>query len=56
MWTGSKIVKQKMIKILCDDSTGCKEAGIDDDYHRSRQRQTLNMSVTWMRISFDNLQ
>ena len=33
-----------MIEILCDDSTGCKEAG-NNDYPRSRQRQTFNMSV-----------
>ena len=34
-----------MIEILCDDSTGCKEASNHDDYPRSRQRQTFNMSV-----------
>ena len=30
-----------MIEILCDDSTGCKEAGNNDDYNRCRQRQTF---------------
>ena len=39
-----------MIEILCDDSTSCKETGINIDYHRSRQRQTFNMSVKSMRI------
>ena len=42
-----------MIEILCDDSTSCKEAGDSNDYHRSRQRQTFNMSVKLMRISLD---
>ena len=41
-----------MIEILCDDSTICKEACNNNDYHRSRQRQTFNMSVKLMRISF----
>ena len=41
-----------MIEILCDDSTSCKEAC--DDYHRSRQRQTFNMSFKSMRISLDH--
>ena len=41
-----------MIEILCDDSTSCKEACDDNDYHRSRQRQTFNMSVKSMRISW----
>ena len=47
-----------MIKILCDDSTGRKAASYlyNDDYHRSRQQQTFDMSVTWMRMSFDPLQ
>ena len=45
-----------MIEMLCDDSTGCKEVGNNNDYHKSRQRQRFNMSVTWMRISFDHLQ
>ena len=40
-----------MIEILCDDSTSCKEACDNSDYHRSRQRQTFNMSVKSMRIS-----
>ena len=39
-----------MIEMLFDDSIGCKEADNNDDYHRSRQRLTFNMSVTWMRI------
>ena len=34
-----------MIEILCGDSTSCKEVGDNNDYHRSRQRQTFNMSV-----------
>ena len=34
-----------MIEILCDDFTSCKEACDNNDYHRSRQRQTFNMSV-----------
>ena len=42
-----------MIEILCDDSTICKEA-FDNDYHRSRQGQTFNMSVKSMRISLDH--
>ena len=40
-----------MIDLLCDDSTSCKEACDNNDYHRSRQRQTFNMSVKSMRIS-----
>ena len=43
-----------MIEILCDDSTSCKEACYNNDYHRSRQRQTFNMSVKSMRISLDH--
>ena len=39
-----------MIEILCDDSTSCKEACDNNDYHRSRQRQAFNMSVKSMRI------
>ena len=42
-----------MIEILCVDSTSCKEA-CDNDYHRSRQRQTFNMKVKSMRISLDH--
>ena len=42
-----------MIEILCDDSTSCKEACDNIDYHRSRQRQTFKMSVKLMRISLD---
>ena len=34
-----------MIEILCDDSTSCKEACDNNDYHRSKQRKTFNMSV-----------
>ena len=44
-----------MIEILCDDSTSCEEACDNNDYHRSRQRQTFNMSVNSMRISLDHL-
>ena len=43
-----------MIEILCDDSTSCKEACDNNDYHRSRQRQTFNLSVKSMRISLDH--
>ena len=43
-----------MIEILCDDSTSCKEAYDNNDYHRSRQRQTFNMSVKSMRNSLDH--
>ena len=43
-----------MIEILCDDSTSCKEACDNNDYHRSRQRQTFKMSVKLMRISLDH--
>ena len=43
-----------MIEILCDDSTSCKEACDNNDYHRSRQRQTFNMSVKSMRNSLDH--
>ena len=42
-----------MTEILCDDSSGCKEACDNNDYHRRRQRQTFNMSVKSMRISLD---
>ena len=44
-----------MIEILWDDSTSCKEASHNNDYHRSRQRQTFNMSVKSMRNSLDYL-
>ena len=44
-----------MIEIFCDDSTSCKEACDNNDYHRSRQRQTFNMSVKSMRNSVDHL-
>ena len=40
-----------MIEILCDDSTICKEACDNNDYHRSRHRQTFNMTVKSMGIS-----
>ena len=43
-----------MIEILCDDFTSCKEACDNNDYHRSRQRQTFNMSVKSMRNSLDH--
>ena len=43
-----------MIEILCDDSTSSKEACDNNDYHRSRQRHTFNMSVKPMRISLDH--
>ena len=42
-----------MIEILCDDSTSCKEACDNNDYHRNRQRQTFNMSVKSMSNSLD---
>ena len=45
-----------MIEILCDDSPGWKAACNNDDYHRSRQRQTFDMNVTWIRMSYDHLQ
>ena len=40
-----------MIEILCGGSTGWKVVSNNDDYHRSRQRQTFDISVTWMRMS-----
>ena len=43
-----------MIEILCDESTSCKEACDNNDYHRSRQQQTFNLSVKSMRISLDH--
>ena len=43
-----------MIEILCDDSTSCKEVCDNNDYHRSRQRQTFNMNVKSIRISLDH--
>ena len=43
-----------MIEILSDDSTSCKEACDNNDYHRSRQRQTFNTSDKSMRISLDH--
>ena len=43
-----------MIEILCDDSTSCKEACDNNNYHKCRQRQTFNMSVKLMRISLDH--
>ena len=43
-----------MIEILCDDSTSCKEACDNNDYHRSRHRQMFNMSVKSIRISLDH--
>ena len=43
-----------MIEKLCDDSTSCKEADDNNDYHRSRQRQTFKMSIKSMKISLDH--
>ena len=43
-----------MIEILSDDSTSCKEACDNNDYHRSRQRQTFHMSVKLIRNSLDH--
>ena len=43
-----------MIEILCDDSSSCMEACDNNVYHRSRQRQTFNMSVKSMRNSLDH--
>ena len=34
-WTGSKIVEQESSEVLCDNSTGCKEA---DDRRVARRR------------------
>ena len=42
-----------MVEILCDDSTSCNEACDNNDYHRSRQRQTFNLSVKSKRISLE---
>ena len=42
-----------MIEILYD-STSCKAEGDNNDYHRSRQRHTFNMSVKLIRISLDH--
>ena len=42
------------MEILCDDSISCKGACDNNDYHRSRQRKTFNMSVKLMRISLDH--
>ena len=43
-----------MIEIVRDDCTSCNEACDNNDYHRSRQRQTFSMSVKSMRISLDH--
>ena len=43
-----------MIEILCDDSTSCQDACDNNDYHKSRQRQTFNMSVKSIIISLDH--
>ena len=43
-----------MIEILCDDSTSCKEACENNDYHRSRQGQTFNIIVKSMRNSLEH--
>ena len=40
-WTGGKIVQQELIEILCDESTGCKEAGDNDEFHRSRLKRLI---------------
>ena len=40
--------------MFCDDSTSCKEACDNNDYHRNRQRQTFNMNVKSKRISSDH--
>ena len=48
---GSSILSGLVVKytagntILCDDSTSCKEAGDNNNYHRRRRGQTFNMSV-----------
>ena len=47
-------LEQAVNEILCDDSTSCKEACDNNDYHRSRQQQTFNMSVKSMRNSLDH--
>ena len=39
---------------MIDDSTRCKEACDNNDYHRNRQRQTFKLSVKLMRISLDH--
>ena len=44
-----------MIEILCDVFTRFKEVCDNNDYHKSRQRQTFNMSVKSMRVSLDHL-
>ena len=43
-----------MIEIVCDGSTSCKESCGNHYNDRSRQRQTFNMSVKSIRISFDH--
>ena len=43
-----------MTEILCYDSTSCKEACDNNDYHRSRQRQMFHMSVKSMGFSLDH--
>ena len=43
-----------MVEILCDDSLSYKEVCDNNDYHRSRQCQTCNMSVKTIRISLDH--
>ena len=37
-----------MVEILCYVSTSCKETGYNNDYHRSRQRQTSTISIKSM--------
>ena len=43
-----------MIEMLCDESTSYKEVGDNNDYHRTRQLQTFNMSVKLIGISLDH--
>ena len=47
---GSSILSGLVVK-LCDVFTGCKKAGYNDDFHRSRQRLSFNMGFILMRIS-----
>ena len=45
----------KLYHILCDDSTGCKNVGENDDFHRSRHNDKCVMRFTQMKISFEYL-
>ena len=50
------IVQQELITVLCDDSTGCKEAGDNDDFHRTgNEKRLIWVLLTWMGISFEYL-